>query len=59
MKKYADGVLSEMTQAEISEIRQFMSDIPALEPTTEERISALEVTTDDIILMMAELIGGE
>lgn len=29
------------------------------EPTPEERIAALEVTTDDIILMMAELIGGE
>ena len=29
------------------------------EPTAEERIAALETTTDDIILMMAELIGGE
>lgn len=27
-------------------------------PTTEERVDALETTTDDIILMMAELIGG-
>ena len=27
--------------------------------STEERVDALETTTDDIILMMAELIGGE
>ena len=26
--------------------------------TQEERFSTLEVTTDDIILMMADLIGG-
>ena len=28
-------------------------------PSPEERLSTLEVTTDDIILMMADLIGGE
>lgn len=27
-------------------------------PTTEQRVDALETTTDDIILMMAEIIGG-
>ena len=27
-------------------------------PTTEQRVELLETTTDDIILMMAELIGG-
>ena len=27
-------------------------------PTTEERVAQLETTTDDIILMMADLIGG-
>ena len=29
-----------------------------IKPTTEQRVDALETTTDDIILMMAELIGG-
>lgn len=43
---------------EISEWQQSMSPTPAPEPTTEERIAALESTTDDIILMMADLIGG-
>ena len=27
-------------------------------PTTEQRVDALETTTDDIILMMADMIGG-
>ena len=27
-------------------------------PTTEQRVDTLEATTDDIILMMADLIGG-
>lgn len=31
---------------------------PEVKPTTEQRVDALEATTDDIILMMAELIGG-
>ena len=31
---------------------------PEQKPTTEQRVDALETTTDDIILMMAELIGG-
>ena len=31
---------------------------PKQRPTTEQRVDALETTTDDIILMMAELIGG-
>lgn len=31
----------------------------AQEPSLEGRVDALETTTDDIILMMAELIGGE
>ena len=28
-------------------------------PRPEERLTALETATDDIILMMADLIGGE
>lgn len=29
-----------------------------VKPTTEQRVDTLEATTDDIILMMADLIGG-
>ena len=31
---------------------------PEVKPTTEQRVDALETTTDDIILIMADLIGG-
>lgn len=31
---------------------------PEVKPMTEQRVDALETTTDDIILMMADLIGG-
>lgn len=31
---------------------------PEPTPTLEDRVEALETTSDDIILMMAELIGG-
>ena len=59
MRICKNGIYRDMTPEEIAEWEQSMSDIPAPEPTPEERIAALEATTDDIILMMAELIGGE
>lgn len=31
---------------------------PEQRPTTEQRVDALETTTDDIILMLADMIGG-
>ena len=59
MRICVNGVYRDMTPEEIAEWEQSVSEEPAPEPTQEERITALEVTTDDIILMMAELIGGE
>lgn len=53
-----NGVMRDMTPEEIAEWEQSMSEEPAPEPTPEERIAALEETTDDMILLMAELIGG-
>lgn len=52
--KMSDGAVVERTQAEMD------ADYtpPEQRPTTEQRVYALETTTDDIILMMAELIGG-
>ena len=41
------------TQEELDRIEAERS-----KPTQEERITQLETTTDDIILMMADLIGG-
>ena len=31
---------------------------PEQRPTTEQRVDALETTTDDIVLMLADMIGG-
>ena len=52
--KLLDGAVAERTQEEMD------ADYtpPEQRPTTEQRVDALETTTDDIILMMAELIGG-
>ena len=52
--KLVDGKIVERTQEEMD------GDYtpPEQKPTTEQRVDALETTTDDIILMMAEIIGG-
>lgn len=49
----------EMTAEEISELERQQAEMPEPEPSPEERLDALETTTDDIVLLMAELIGGE
>ena len=55
-------------ETEIKQVWKLVEDqvYPTPEPTTEERISNLETTTDelkstsdDIILMMADIIGGQ
>ena len=48
----------EMTADEIAEMEAMRANTPAPSPTPEERLDVLEGTTDDIILMMADLIGG-
>lgn len=56
------------TEAEITQMWNLADDpvYPEPEPTAEERISNLEITTDelksasdDIVLMLADIIGGE
>lgn len=42
MKKYINGKVVEMTDEEIAAWEQSIADIPAPEPTPEERIEALE-----------------
>lgn len=46
------------TPEEIAEFERQQAELPEPEPSPEERLDALETTTDDIILLMAELIGG-
>lgn len=49
----------EMTAEEIAELEAMRAQMPQPEPTPEQRLDVLESTSDDIILMMADLIGGE
>ena len=48
----------EMTPEEIAEMEAIQAEMPQPAPTPKERLDTLENTTDDIILMMADLIGG-
>ena len=48
----------DMTPEEIAEFERQRAEMPPPEPTPEERLDALETTTDDMILLMADLIGG-
>ena len=52
--KRVDGKVVERTQEEMD------GDYtpPEQRPTTEQRVDALETTTDDIVLMLADMIGG-
>ena len=52
--KLVDGAVVERTQEEMD--ADYVE--PEVKPTTEQRVDMLETTTDDIILMMADLIGG-
>ena len=52
--KLVDGKPVERTQEEMD--ADYVE--PEAKSTTEQRVDTLEATTDDIILMMADLIGG-
>lgn len=48
-----------MTPEEIAEAERLQAEMPDPQPTEEERLNTLETTTDDIVLMLADIIGGE
>ena len=52
-------VYRDMTPEEIAEMEKLQKEMPEPEPTPEERLDTLETTTDDIVLMLADIIGGE
>lgn len=59
-------VYRDMTPEEISEVEKLQAEMPEPQPTADERLDkveqrtdTLEGATDDLVLMMADLIGGE
>ena len=54
-----NGLSRDMTAEEIAELEAMQTQMPKPVPTPEDRLDVLESTTNDIILMMADLIGGE
>ena len=52
-------VYRDATPEEVAEFERQQTELPEPEQSPEERLDALETTTDDMILLMAELIGGE
>lgn len=59
MKIYKNGIIRDMTPEEIAALEAQATEQPEPEPTIEERVASLENTSDDVILMIAELIGGD
>ena len=55
--KLVDGQPVECTAEEIAAQEETLKPVPT--PTLENRVEVLESTTDDMILLMADLIGGE
>lgn len=55
--KLVDGKIVECTQEEIEAQEEALKPVPT--PSLENRVEVLESTTDDMILLMADLIGGE
>ena len=55
--KLVDGQPVECTAEEIAAQEDALKPVPT--PSLENRVEVLESTTDDMILLMADLIGGE
>lgn len=61
MRIYDNGIYRDMTPEEIAALEAQATEQPepTPTPTIEERVASLEATSNDVILMMAELIGGD
>lgn len=58
MKIYENGVIREMTAEEIAEFEKLATEMPAPEPTAEERIAALEKDNAELSEAMEALLTG-
>lgn len=58
MKKYVNGEYIDMTPEEIAEPEKLATEMPAPEPTPEERIAALEKDNAELREAMEALLSG-
>ena len=58
MKKYENGIYRDMTHEEIAEFEKLAIEMPAPEPSPEERIAALEQDNAELREEMEALLSG-
>lgn len=58
MKKYVNGEYIDMTAEEIAELERLAAEMPAPEPTPEERIAALEKDNAELREALDALLTG-
>lgn len=58
MKICENGVIRDMTAEEIAELKKLETEMPAPEPTPEERIAALEKDNAELREAMEALLSG-
>lgn len=58
MKKYVNGEYIDMTAEEVAEMEKLATEMPAPEPTPEERIAALEQDNAELREAMEALLSG-
>nr|DAP41273.1 MAG TPA: pepsin inhibitor [Caudoviricetes sp.] len=58
MKICENGVIRDMTAEEIAELEKLATEMPAPEPTPEERIAALEKDNAELREAMEALLSG-
>jgi hypothetical protein len=58
MKAYTNGIIRDMTADEIAELEKLATEMPAPEPSPEERIAALEKDNTELRDAMEALLTG-
>lgn len=58
MKICENGIYRDMTAEEIAELEKFATEMPAPEPTPEERIAALEKDNAELREVIEALLSG-
>ena len=58
MKIYENGIYRNMTDEEVAELEKLAAEMPAPEPSPEERIAALEKDNAELREAMEALLSG-